>query len=287
MTVELTRQKVRLALGAFMLVCAVSAHAGQDNDTLLYGIIKSDATAGTTYQAQLEKDGYVRTEDGSWTLTPTTTLSRAATKTWEQPEQPLYIAESLYMVKKSTLVEHSLNPAHCDTSLQAVSRVIRSVSKMQGMKYYSNSDKKWAVLYDEAHLVDAANYKQRIADQTDGSADGKQLYCMLKDHTFGKGVYRLDYRENATAADGDNMEVSVCFTNETPLKVLGITGVKPHFMKINLVVIEQTDDDAEDYYYIYMVLQARYPQMALVEHILRRSFYARLDAIYNWFICQF
>ncbi len=224
---------------------------------------------------------FERTEDGSFSLCPDTPLSKAAIATWEKDEKPVYVAENRYRVKKATLVENSADPANADTSLKAVSRVIRSVSKMQGMRYYSNSDKKWAVLYDEAHLIDAPDTRNTIADQTDGSADGQTLYCILKDHTFGKGVYRLNYRETEN-------EVSVCFTNEAPLKVLGITGVKSGYMKINLVVIDNEKADPSDQSYtIYMVIQAKYPSISFLENMLRKSFYARLDAIYNWFICQF
>lgn len=250
-----------------------------------------------SYIGQLKTSGYARVESNGedsfyeWALTPSTPLSSKATRTWTQAARPVYVAENLYVVKKAKLLENSAHPASCDTSLDAVSRVIRSVSKMQGMKYYSNSDKKWAVLYDEAHLVDAADYKRRIADQTAGSADGKTLYCLLKDHTFGKGIYRVDYQQPIS----EYGEVSVCFSNATALKLLGITGVKPDHMKINLVVIDGNTvpaSDAEkavvaDSYLIYMVLQATYPQMPLLENTLRKSFYARLDAIYNWFICQF
>lgn len=232
-------------------------------------------------QTSVDDLDFQRSEDGSFSLCPDTTLSRAAIATWEKDEKPVYIAENLYRVKKATLVSNSVAPKNADTSLAQVSRVIRSVSKMQGMKYYSNSDKKWAVLYEEAHLIDAPDTKQTIADQTDGDADGKLLYCILKDHTFGKGVYRLDYQQREN-------EVSVCFTNEAAMKVLGITGVKPGYMKINLVVIDnELSNPADDSYTIYMVIQAKYPSISFLENMLRKSFYARLDAIYNWFIKQF
>ncbi len=152
---------------------------------------------------------------------------------------------------------------------------------MQGMKYYSNSDKKWTVLFHEAYLIDSVQNRKRIDDQTAGNADGKKLYCILKDHTFGKGVYKLDYHQS-------EREVSLCMTNEEALKLMGITGVKPGYMKINLVVIDnEMTDAADESYTIYMVVQAKYPSVSFLENMLRKSFYSRLDAIYNWFICQF
>ena len=233
--------------------------------------------------AALQAKGVVRSEDGSWSLCPDVTLVTGAKPTWTQSELPAYIAENLYLVKKAALVENSAHKADADTSMDAVWKIIHAVSKMQGMKYYSNSDKKWAVLYDEAHLVDAPDTKRRIDDTT----DGKRLYCLLKDHTFGRGIYRMEYENQS----GDEVpSVSLCFTNETPLKVLGVTGVKSQYMKINLVVM---DCDAleggigDGSYAVYMAVQARYPKVALLENTLRRSFYARLDAIYNWFVHQF
>lgn len=223
----------------------------------------------------LREEGRMQQETQEFSLFPDTPLARAATDTWERNDAPLYSAESLYYLPKETLAEHSKNPADADTSIAAAAKILRMISKMQGIQYYSNGDKKWETLYKRAYMVENARSKQAIPDQTEGDAEGKTFFCLLDDHSFGENVYQLDYRQSAD-------EVSVCFTNTDALKVAMITGVKPRDLKINLVVT-----DCGDAFLVYLVAQAKYPQISFLEKRLRRSLAARMDAIYGWFTNQF
>jgi hypothetical protein len=157
-------------------------------------------------------------------------------------------------------------------TIEDVSKVIRSISTMKGTEYYSNRHKKWETLYHEAYLVASPEDKTRIPDDTEGSADGKTLYCMQDDNSFGKCYYSLSYlqREN---------EVSVCFDNFESLKFAFITAAKPHNIKINLVVI-----DEGEYFLVYLIVQAYYPRVSFLEEKMIDSFNARVDSIYKWFV---
>jgi len=53
-------------------------------------------------------------------------------------------------------------------------------------------------------------------------------------------------------------------------------------LKINLVVIDQNE-----YYLVYMLVQTKYLSLPLLDSRLNRSFNARIDAIYKWFLNQF
>lgn len=212
-------------------------------------------------------------------LTPNTELSRKAVATWNSPEgNPKFTTENLFFLKKATLVANSSNSENCDTSINAVSKVVRSISKMKGMQYYSNGDKKWETLYHKSNLIDSLKTKRAIPDDLQGSANGKSYYCIQEDNSFGTCVYKLDYLQR----EGNLNEVSVCFTNAEPLKYGPITAVKPGNVKINLVVTEQ-----DSYYIVYMFVQAKYPSIPFLESRLNRSFNARVDAIYKWFTMSF
>lgn len=225
--------------------------------------------------AAVREQGRLQQETQEFSLCPDTPLAKKATATWEQHDAPLYSAESLYYLPKETLVANSKNPADADTSIAAAAKILRMISKMQGIQYYSNGDKTWETLYERAYMVENARSKQAIPDQTEGDADGKTFFCLLDDNSFGENIYQLDYRQSAD-------EVSVCFTNTDALKVAMITGVKPRNMNINLVVM-----DCGDAFLVYMVVQAKYPQISFLEKRLRRSLAARVDAIYGWFKNQF
>ena len=211
----------------------------------------------------------------AFSLVPDTELSKKASMSWSSTDDPKYITENLFYLEKSLLVANSSNPQNCDTSLDAVSRVIRSISKMKGMEYYSNGDKKWETLYHESHCIDNLEDRNPVPDDTEGSADGKHFYCLQKDNSFGNCIYDVDCFQR------DN-EISVCFTNADNIKYGPILAVKPENLKINIVVIEQ-----DSYYLVYMIVQAKYPNLAFLENRLNRSFNARVDAIYKWFTLSF
>lgn len=232
--------------------------------------------------SQLKENGVIshtfnNEKDVRLTLTPDTPLAKEAVHAWssENSDKPAFLAENLYLLKKATLIANSSSKENIDTSLSAVSRIIRSISKMQGMQYYSNGDKKWETLYHQSYLVDSLENKKRIDDKTEGSSNGMQLYCLQEDNSFGTCIYRLNYRET-------EQEVSVSFTNAESLKYGPIKAVKPNNLKISLVVIE-----SGDYYLVYMLVQAKYISFPLLEGRLNRSFNARIDAIYKWFTFQF
>lgn len=209
------------------------------------------------------------------TLTPNTELSKKAVQSWTLKDSPKFTTEKLFYLKKATLVANSDNPNECDTSINAVSKVIRSISKMKGMQYYSNGDKKWETLYHKSNLIDSLKDKKAIPDDLEGSADGKSYFCLQVDNSFGDCVYKLDYLQRVK-------EVSVCFTNAESLKYGFINAVKPNNMKINLVVVDQ-----DTYYLVYMCVQVKYPNVPFLESRLNRSFNARVDAIYKWFSMSF
>ena len=205
-------------------------------------------------------------------FTPDSELSSLAVKHWDNSEKPRLTTEKLFYFDKKTLTENGERLS--DINIEKVSKIIRSISTMKGTEYYSNRHKKWETLYHDASLIKSPDEKVKIPDDTQGSADGKTLYCMQDDNSFGKCYYKLEYYERAN-------EVSVCFDNFEPLKFGPITAAKAHNVKINLVVV-----DEGDYFLVYLMVQAYYPRIALLENKMIDSFNARVDSIYKWFIAQ-
>ena len=197
-------------------------------------------------------------------LCPKTELSALAVSHWDNKISPRLTTEKLFYLEKKSLGKNA--------TIEKVSKIIRSISTMKGTEYYSNRHKKWETLYHDAYLIKSPAEKTRIPDETEGNADGKILYCMQDDNSFGKCYYSLNYREKSD-------EVSVCFDNFEPLKFGIITASKAHNVKINLVV----KDDGE-YFLVYLIVQAYYPRIAILENKMIDSFNARVDSIYKWFV---
>ncbi|MBQ9237842.1 MAG: hypothetical protein IJ191_00780 [Treponema sp.] len=187
-----------------------------------------------------------------------------------------YVTESLFWVKKEVLAENSTRVDTVpDTSLEAVTRVLRSASAMEGMQYYSNSRKEWSVLYKSVYMVKGANDWTRIPDENTGDANGQVSYCYQHDHTFGGCYYRLNYYQTGN-------EVAALFTNITWMKYGAIRAVKPEQLKISIVVT-----DCGEGYLFYIVSDADCVRFPLMTTRLTNSFRARIDALYKWFITQF
>lgn len=208
------------------------------------------------------------------TLVPNTELSSLALTHWNNAEQPRLITEKLFYLDKKTIDSKLKDSSGNSLSIDDVSKIIRSISTMKGTEYYSNRHKKWETLYHDAYLVKSPKEKIRIPDDTEGSADGKTLYCMQDDNSFGKCYYELTYKQRQN-------EVSVCFDNFEPLKFGPITAAKAHNVKINLVVV-----DEGEYFLVYLIVQAYYPRISVLEEKMIDSFNARVDSIYKWFVAE-
>lgn len=188
-----------------------------------------------------------------------------------------FAAESLYYVKKSTLAEKSSNPDKnsIDTSLSAVSKIMRSISKMKGMLYYSNTRKRYEPLYLESYRLESADSTEPVADITGGSAEGKKMFAFLKEHTFGDGVYSVEFREN---------KKMICmFMENADYLCYGVIKVlKPQGCKVAVNIVDDGDG-----YIIFIGMSADFVKNAMIEKKMNKSFEARIDAIYDWLILQF
>lgn len=229
-----------------------------------------------TVTALKEKGRLVNTRYMSETVEliykPDTPLVKIAADVWpETKEKPVYYSEQIYLLNKKTL--GSGNPEK--NNIEYASKVLRSASKMQGMQYYSNTDKKVTTLYKECYCIKGPKNREKIADDTEGSADGKILYCLQNDHSFGKTEYRLEYHQTAD-------EVNANYINISPLYVGIFKGVDTDDLMISIVMTDCGDDLV-----VYMLVRSKFPAVKMLEDSMNDSFSSRLDAIYKWFIEQF
>lgn len=217
---------------------------------------------------------FLNNDEIKLSLVPDTELSKMAITHWNNSENPRLTTEKLFFLDKKKLQGADADSDFSSHSIEKVSKVIRSISTMKGTEYYSNRHKKWETLYHDAYLVKSPYEKVKIPDDTQGSAEGKTLYCMQDDNSFGHCYYELKYKQREN-------EVSVCFDNFEALKFGFITAAKEHNVKINLVVV-----DEGEHFLVYLMVQAYYPRISLLEEKMIDSFNARVDSIYNWFVAE-
>ncbi len=228
--------------------------------------------------AQLKKEGvvkqtFVKEEEVKFSYTPNTEFSKNAILSWTNDWKPKFSSENLFYLDKQTLVSSNNDVLH--VSIDTASKILRSISKMKGMEYFSEGDQKWETLYHKSYLIKSKDDKSPVPDDLSGSADGKNFYCLQEDNSLGICVYKLDYRQSEN-------EFAVCFTNIEPVKYGPITCVRAGDLKMNVVII-----DEGEYFLVYMVVQSCYPYISILENRMNKSFNNRVDAIYKWFCKQF
>ena len=261
---KILKKAILCAVISFGTVFALSAYTV---DQIVEPSVLEELKASGFVQNRFYKNG-----DPSLKLVPKTPLGEQTTVLWpKEAEAPVFIMENLYLLKKSELGDGNVSKMDTDY----VSKIIRSVSKMEGMQYYSYSDKKVKTLYKECYCIAGPDDRTRVPDDTEGSAEGKVMYCMQNDCSFGKTNYRLEYHQQ-------EKETSAAFINVSPVYIGFVKAVNTDNLRISLSIT-----DCGDSFVVYMLVQARFPALSIIENKMNDSFRGRLEAIYMWFIAQF
>lgn len=192
----------------------------------------------------------------------------------KDPKDYPFVFEGLYYATKDELRKAS-NSSDADINIDDVSRVMRSISKMQGMTYYSNTRKKNMTLYKKAYTTSGLNSETAVPDKTDGSADGKVIYCLQDDASFGYMKYKLNYHQN-------KKELYAVFTNTNSIGMGPITGIDEGNMKINVLVI-----DCGDSLLLYLSTDCSCNKVPGIKALVSDSMIARMNAVHDWFFKQF
>lgn len=241
---------------------------------------KVKSIVDSKYYDDLVKNGTVAKyrDDGSegFFLLPESDYSDVISKTMitKNPKNYPYTYEGLYLLNKKELLEKG-NSGKNTVTIADVSTVIRSISKMQGMKYYSTTKKKECVLYEKTYMIAGPDDKTPIADQNTGSADGQVSYCLQDDNSFGINTYKLSYRQNEESL----------WCNFSILDKMGIGPFKaiyPGKMIINILVIDCDDD-----LLLYLCTDTDSVKFPGIKGQITNSMSARMEAVYKWFKTQF
>ena len=187
-----------------------------------------------------------------------------------EPEKMGFAEEKLYRLKKSEI-------ANKNADTRAASKIMRSISKMQGMQYFSRSRKSWDELYSQAFRVENPDSKNFSAapDLNEGDANGLEFFAFLNDHTFGESVYKISYSQNQNA-------LLMCMENYSALSYGPINAVKPGNLRMCVCIV-----DCGDEFLFYIGNYTEFKMISALKKRLNNSFEARLEAIYNWFKNQF
>ena len=106
------------------------------------------------------------------------------------------------------------------------------VSTMKGIQYISHrAGDKLKVLFDDAYMLGSDDIDDRIDDpKVDGVPEYAEHYVYMKDTSFGKNVYLIEYKTRGN-------ELALEMKNSSELKFMGIGIVAPGKVSMSLDMI--------------------------------------------------
>ncbi len=253
---------------AFALALLMAVLGAEDLAERLSAVLPSDVTTELIEKGLLQSVMY-RKSEAVPRLAPRLPLADAALSFWEGKAPPFF-SESLYLYKKG---EPRVGKPGGET--EAISVILRSLSRLKGVEYYSTSRKKMRTLYEKSYVVDGKETRNRIDDPVEGSADGITLLAVQKDLTFGEYLYEYEYRET---------EDTVAFysKNLETLTYAIFDLIDEKALRTSLVV-----HDMGDYLLIYNLTRVSFTAIPGMESKVRASFTTRAEAVYKWFISEY
>lgn len=181
--------------------------------------------------------------------------------------------QGLYVLNKAEILKSSKS-SKTDITIDDISVVCRSLTKMEGMTY-TKSNGKTAVLYKKCYAIKGENNKTKIADPVNGNADGLVAYCLQDDAEYGVNTYKLTYHQSEN-------EILAQFEILDKMGIGPFDAIFPGKMIISILLVDCGDD-------VLMFLSTdvdarKYPG---IKKIISESMTARMNAVFNWVRTQF
>lgn len=176
----------------------------------------------------------------------------------------VFLVESLYLYKKPDSAK--------EITTKEVGTILRSLSTLKGIPYYSETSKKFKELYQESYITEKDNPKVVLPDPT-GNINGElEVFALMEDNMLGKNLYRFLYKEEA--------DTTGFYANNIDKMHFGLIKiVDPENMRISLII-----SDLGDYLLAYGVIGLDFFVIPGMEKMINSSFTNRADAFFVWFM---
>lgn len=216
---------------------------------------------------------FTEKDNSDFQFYPDLELSKIATKKWKSTRQdsPNFTIESIYRLEKSKS-DKEFTGENLEKILfedAKIKKILRSVSKMEGIEYYSNSRKRTEILYSKAFTVNNPIERKKIVDNLDYSEN--PIYVLLDDNSFGEYLSIINY-------DSKDFENCFEYVNIDNINYGIIKAVEPYNMQVFIDVI-----NCEDEIIVYVYIQSKMDVPAIFKNKIYDSFVARTDALFEWF----
>lgn len=259
--------KRALVLVCFLFYTATSLSAQTTEDELylmLDSFLSQEQRIELVQKGQLIRSLYDQ-KNAAPRFTPPFVVPQTFAAGWDK-ENPLFLIEALYLRKKEVGSEKNI---------ERISRVVRSISKLEGLQYYSSSRKKMRTLYETSYIIADPQHEDPLPDPLDNPAPDFSVYVLQKDLTFDKNIYRYRFCTDADSA-------GFMSTNVNTLKYSLFKAIEPGELQVSVAVT-----DLGDYLLIHALTRAQFTAPSILRERVQNSFMTRGEAVYNWFVTQY
>ncbi len=158
-------------------------------------------------------------------------------------------------------------------NMLAIYNILRSISTMKGIEYYSASRGKMRTLFEESYVIDSPESPTRMEDPlVETIPRHSKIYTFQKDLTFGENVYQADYFFSGDYFLLKNLNLTIMWYFIFPM-------IKEKAIVNYFIIIP-----AGDKLVFYGLICARTLKFLGLEKSRAASFYNRSKAIMTWFI---
>ena len=154
--------------------------------------------------------------------------------------------------------------------------ILRSISTLSGIEYYSASRQRMRTLFHEAYVVDSPDARNKLPDPVVQSIPSlSSIFVYQNDSSFGENVYRVlyNFKESYFLMEMNNL--TQIWWGIIPL-------IDPQNLKYIILIYP-----FEDYLVFYSVICVNAFNFLGVADQKSASFYNRVKALYNWFCSQY
>jgi hypothetical protein len=180
---------------------------------------------------------------------------------------PTFALESVYLLPLQEGIRSADDPE------LFVYNVLRSISTMEGIDYYSHTRDRRRELFHESTVINNPEDQTPVEDPLVSRIPRyDQIYAFQHDSSFGKNSYSVTYRYDVGA-------YYLRLVNLTPVRYLGVIPVVSREAMHVYVSILATDEGLVFYGYAAVDVLTTLG----MEDRLKNSFENRVEAIFNWF----
>lgn len=155
----------------------------------------------------------------------------------------------------------------------SIYNVLRSISTLEGIEYYSVTRDRMRTLFYESYVIDSPDDKNKRPDPIVSYIPGQSsIYVYQNDSTFGENVYIVNYRYYGNHVSMEMQNMNTIWYFILPL-------VDPDKLKYYIMVIPEQDNIL-----FYGIIAANALNLFGIAESKAESFYNRIKAIANWFI---